>query len=1127
MKLSVVILFLYLFTQAAASQDSYFYKGRRIQLEARTDRIALVMNTSFIPGELRERILSDAIGAENELKQVSENLYIAEFSRSYQPDMISQITGSVNDPLIKFATPVYYGESRRVTQIPADEFIVRLRNSSSREFLYTLNAKHNVTVIGNVGNENGYLLKSNDGVKLNALELSGIYFSTGLFEFAEPNFVYPEHCLLNSIPNDQLFPLQWALMNTGQSVPTGSSLFGDLPNVNGFADSDIDAELAWNVTTGSSAVAIGVFDTGIDSTHPDFLQAGHLLPGYDAIYNRYGVPKDSGNFGGHGTCAAGLAGALANNSVGIAGVAPGCRLMSFRIFSLTGASTSAGIARAFDTARVKGVDVLSNSWNGFTPSQVVTEAIDNAALYGREGAGCIILFAAGNDGRSSPWYPAYLPNVIAVGASTNHDQKKAPGTGNHFFWGSNYGENEFGDIDVVAPSICYTTDIQGVFGYNNAGGAAGNYYSHFPGTSAACPQAAGVAALMLSVNPGLSRSDVTEKLYRGCDKIENTDYSVNKQYGKWNPYLGYGRVNAYNSVKLSEGADVVPPVIVHRNVRSHSSTYPTRISAEIIDHDGSSVPAEGVLKPKLLYRVNKNGMGWSDFDSVRADTVIQNSFEFVLPCFGYETQVQYYLKAYDNSGNEAVFPRGAPDERKMCYFSIGELVTKSRTIGPFACLDGGNTTISSEVAFESFNITDAQVQVYMQLERVSDAIIQLFSPHANSSYNRICLFASNGGGGMNLMGPVIADSAYGFWLSGIPPYSEGSYKPDYFLSTLNGMNASGNWKILHYDQFYGYTAAYDSVIINLEGTSGIASPSIRFDSEDDSVLHFPNVSYPDSAVSSVWLKNCGNSDLIIYGIAFTGDYAARFAVVSNVPGSIAPDDSAEIAVSLKSNILNSRPGVHGIRDAVENSVMEISSNDPSKPIFKISLQTEEELSEVSYLGLRVLLQGMYDAAADTTARDTITVYIRNAAPPFETVDSARAVNDSAGYAGFVLRNVSDSVNYLLEVSHRNSIVTWSSMPGQMFVNRRLEYDFTVSASSAYGDNMLMVREEPVRYAIYSGDVNRDGFVDGSDLQLIDNDANLLSTGYLPTDLNGDEFVDGTDALIAANNAAVFIGRITF
>jgi subtilisin family serine protease len=1128
MKLIFVILLSLFFIAEADSQSSYFSKGKRIELEARGDKIAVILNSDLAALELKERMISEIVSSPNEIKRVFDNVYLYTFSESKSASELQSLitNASVSNPFIKFATPVYYGESRRVSQIPTDEFVVRLNSSTGPDMLERLNQQYNVSIVGNVGNEKGFLLKSNNGVKLNALELSDLYFRTGFFEYAEPNFVYPEFCLLNSTPNDQFFSKQWALRNTGQLVSTGGSLYGDAANVSGLADADIDADLAWDITTGSNLIKIGVFDTGIDSTHPDFNQAGHLIRGYDAVYNKYGVPKDSGNFGGHGTCAAGLVGALANNGVGVAGVAPGCQLMSFRIFSITGASTSVGIARAFDTARVIGIDVLSNSWNGFTENSTVTNAIDNAALYGRGGKGCVIFFAAGNDGRGSPWYPSYLPNVVSVGASTNFDQKKAPGTGNQFNWGSNYGENEFGDLDVVAPTICYTTDIQGVFGYVNIPGTAGNYYANFPGTSAACPQAAGIAALMLSVNADLSRTDVMQRLYQGCDKIENTSYTITKPYGKWSPYLGYGRVNAYNSVQLALGMDVTPPTISHKNIHSHSSTYPTHIVAEIQDQNGSPVPASGDLQPKLIYRTKKHTSAWSSYDSLTADAVELNRFTFTIPCLGYETQVQYYLKAFDNSGNMAVFPRGAPNSMWLCYFAIGIPVTKTKTIGPFACLDGGNVTTSPEAAFDDFIITDSYVQIFMQQERISDAIIQLYSPLTDPNINRKCLFASNGGTGMNITGAVVSDSASAFWYSGTPPYQYGSFKADYFMSGLNGTNAAGNWRILHYDQFYGYVASYDSIVISLTGNSGVPSPSIRFDSAEDSVLSFNSPTYPDSSVKDFYIVNCGNSELVISSLNFTGEFASKFALAGPLPQPIAPNDSGLISVVLRTSVPDHSSGIREITDAVENSVMEIISNDPSKPLFRVSLQTDSTLPVVSLLNLKVLLQGMYDANADTTATDTVTVYLRNSSFPYERVDSSRAVLRNDARATFVFENVPDSVLYFIEISHRNSIETWSAAPGQMFVNRRLVFDMTFSVAMALGDNLIQVSNSPERFAVYSGDVNRDGFIDGTDLQLIDNDANLLSAVYLSTDLNGDYFVDGTDALIAGNNAALFVGIIT-
>lgn len=91
-----------------------------------------------------------------------------------------------------------------------------------------------------------------------------------------------------------------------------------------------------------------------------------------------------------------------------------------------------------------------------------------------------------------------------------------------------------------------------------------------------------------------------------------------------------------------------------------------------------------------------------------------------------------------------------------------------------------------------------------------------------------------------------------------------------------------------------------------------------------------------------------------------------------------------------------------------------------------------------------------------------------------------------------------------------------------FISDTLSYDFTISSSQAFGSNLILKGSE---YCIYSGDVNQDGIIDGSDGILIDNDAANFNTGYIPTDLNGDEITDGSDALIADNNATNFVSSV--
>jgi hypothetical protein len=108
------------------------------------------------------------------------------------------------------------------------------------------------------------------GETKNALELSDIYYNSSIFEYVEPNFLYPEFCLLNYTPNDTYYSSQWALNNTSQSVPTGGNTSaGDGSTATGIAGADMRVSQAWDYTLGSSSIEVGV-GYRIDSTHPYF-----------------------------------------------------------------------------------------------------------------------------------------------------------------------------------------------------------------------------------------------------------------------------------------------------------------------------------------------------------------------------------------------------------------------------------------------------------------------------------------------------------------------------------------------------------------------------------------------------------------------------------------------------------------------------------------------------------------------------------------------------------------------------------------------------------------------------------------------------------------------------------------
>jgi len=352
--------------------------------------------------------------------------------------------------------------------------------------------------------------------------------------FVTPNFTR----FLKPHTNDPLLNSQWSINNQGY--------------LGGTIDSDMDIDDAWAISTGTN-IKVAIIDEGVDLTHTDL--SPNLLAGYDATdINLNGAPNTS-NDDGHGTSCAGIVSAVGNNGIGVVGVAYNAKIIPVRIGYSNGLALTDPnrawitndnwIANGITWAYQNGADILSNSWGGGSPSPAITNAINNAVNNGRSGKGATVLFSSGNS-NTNVSYPANLPNAIAVGATSMCDQRKTPTScDGETLWGSNFGT----EIDIVAPGVkIYTTDISGSDGY-----ASGDVVANFNGTSSACPNAAGVAALILSVNPNLTQNEVREILETSTDKISGYSYTSSSSNinGTWNNQVGYGRVNAFKAVQMA------------------------------------------------------------------------------------------------------------------------------------------------------------------------------------------------------------------------------------------------------------------------------------------------------------------------------------------------------------------------------------------------------------------------------------------------------------------------------------------------------------------------------------------------------------------------------------------------
>jgi subtilisin family serine protease len=353
----------------------------------------------------------------------------------------------------------------------------------------------------------GVVLLRTDGADPDAVEswlsANPNVASYGYDTVSQMDATYPDDPYLNSA--------LWAFNNTGQ---TG-----------GTPDADIDAVQAWDTTTGSASIVVGVIDSGVDYTHPDLaanmwvntVEQGGLpgvdddLNGYvDDIYGYDFINGDSDPMDdyGHGTHVAGTIGAVGNNSIGVVGVNWTTSIMALKVFDSTGATTTAALIEAINYATMMrqeyddgsadgnpGADlrVTNNSWGGYAP-----DAGLEAAIAANGAAGCLFVAAAGNDSLNTDIFGHYpssydLDNIISVAASDDHDQLASF---------SNYGAET---VDLAAPGhAIFSTYMGGIYSYSS-------------GTSRAAPMVTGVAALAWAANPAATMEQVRDAILAGAE----------------------------------------------------------------------------------------------------------------------------------------------------------------------------------------------------------------------------------------------------------------------------------------------------------------------------------------------------------------------------------------------------------------------------------------------------------------------------------------------------------------------------------------------------------------------------------------------------------------------------------
>ncbi len=477
--------------ETIASNDYYYYhQGEKFYLTPLNNLYSVVYLNN---NNVLSQVTSNNVDIVTEIFEDEDVIQIIKNSKS----STSLINNPSNDLSTKHILPCFVDKKGK-TIIPTHYIDIKLKDENDITPLETVLEKYSLKYVSN----NKYLkawhtVKITPNTGYTSIDLANILHETGFFEYAIPDLNVPlDYC----ISYDPLVSEQWYLYN---------GIYNSASEKTGY---DISACDAWNYATGRG-VKVAVFDSPIDITHEDLITNISTNLSYNtetgqspaSFYDTSLPPSGSATPASlrHGTCVAGVLAAIRNNNKFISGVAPDATIVpiSTDYTSVSSQSTqkrSNGIIWAAEN----GVSIINCSWTTSIPHVLLTEAISYAARNGRNGKGCIIVFSAGNEHLEQANYPSNSPYVISVGALNKYGTESA---------NSNYGSQ----INVWAPG----EDIKMIQPDN------GDYENS--GTSFAAPIVSGIAAMLLQLNPNLTREEVTSLI---CSEKHINAYNIIQNY---------------------------------------------------------------------------------------------------------------------------------------------------------------------------------------------------------------------------------------------------------------------------------------------------------------------------------------------------------------------------------------------------------------------------------------------------------------------------------------------------------------------------------------------------------------------------------------------------------------------
>lgn len=544
MKKVTISTLLILLSILTFGQSHYYYSSQE-------DKVSLALNTEYI------YVTSKSVRNKEKLASIVGNTYQI---TKFRIDNTRELTKPIEYKLV--SDTVFCAELKIINHVSNQEYLllvetlkklndidyvapcfltdkgepvtighlinIKLKKLEDVEKLRQLTSDNHIEIIGqNLFMPLWFSLSCNKMTVGNSLDMANKLQETEIFTSAQPDFWGG---IIKVCINDVLFTNQWGLKNIGQN--------------GGVSGIDIKFCGARTISTGGNSIVTAIIDDGFEMNHPD-LSVNVFGTGFDASSGN----SPSTVYGSHGTACAGIVGAVAN-TIGIAGIAPTSKIMSIAVNFNT--ATYQVFANAINWAWQNGASVLNCSWSASLNSTILNDAITNALTLGRNGLGCTVAFSSGNGGGNVAYPANSNPLILAVGAIDRCGIRSGridivPNSCDP--WCTTCAPaSQFGTtLDVVAPGTNVpTTDRQGTNGYNTQSGSAGDYYLGFGGTSAACPHVAGLAALILSVNPCLKVEQVNDIIESTAQKLSSYTYSSTsgRPNGTWNNETGYGLIDA-------------------------------------------------------------------------------------------------------------------------------------------------------------------------------------------------------------------------------------------------------------------------------------------------------------------------------------------------------------------------------------------------------------------------------------------------------------------------------------------------------------------------------------------------------------------------------------------------------